>query len=88
MSKIKRTKILFIALAIVGVAIIITLSFMLPSNPYEIMPSVSMMYGDMPLWLIYSIEFSFLYLLILFAIYDKLIPSDEKKEKIILKGKI
>lgn len=77
----KRTKILFIALTIVGVAIIITLSFMLPSNPYEIMPSVSMMYGDMPLWLIYSIGFSFLYLLILFAIYDKLIPSDEKKKK-------
>lgn len=81
MSKIKRTKILFIALAIVGVAIIITLSFMLPSNPYEIIPSVSMMYGDMPLWLKCSIGFSFLYLLILFAIYDKLIPSDEKKDK-------
>lgn len=79
-SKIKRTKILFIALAIVGGAIIITLSFILPSNPYEIMPSVTMMLGDIPLWLMYSIEFAFLYLLILFAIYDKLIPSGEEKD--------
>lgn len=74
-------KILFSILAIVGVAIICVLSFVLPTNPYEIIPSISMMVGDMPLWLALIISLSFIYLLILFAIYDNLIPKESEEEK-------
>lgn len=74
-------KILFSILAIVGVAIICVLSFVLPTNPYEIIPSISMMVGDMPLWLALIISLSFIYLLISFAIYDNLIPKESEEEK-------
>ncbi len=72
-------KLLFVILSIVGVAIISVLSFILPSNPNEIIPSFTAMRGDMPLWSIYLIGFSFIYLLILWAIYDKIM---QKKSKI------
>lgn len=65
-------KIIFAILSIVGVAIISVLSFVIPSNPYEIIPSMTMTLGDMSLWLIYIIGFSFIYLLILWSIYDKI----------------
>lgn len=74
-------KILFSILAIVGVAIICVLSFVLPTNPYEIIPFISMMVGDMPLWLALIISLSFIYLLISFAIYDNLIPKESEEEK-------
>lgn len=73
-------KILFVILGIVGVAVISILSFVIPSNPYEIIPSLSMMHGDMPLWLMIIISFSFVYLLILYAVYDKFILKDSDRD--------
>lgn len=72
-------KVLFVALGIIGVAIISVLSFVIPSNPYEIIPSLTMMHGDMPLWLMLIISLSFIYLLILWAIYDKFILGKDKR---------
>ena len=72
-------KVLFVALGIIGVAIISILSFVIPSNPYEIIPSLTMMHGDMPLWLMLIISFSFIYLLILLAIYDKFILGKDER---------
>lgn len=72
-------KVLFVALGIIGVAIISVLSFVIPSNPYEIIPSLTMMHGDMPLWLMLIISFSFIYLLILWAIYDKFILGKDER---------
>ena len=72
-------KVLFVALGIIGVAIISILSFVIPSNPYEIIPSLTMMHGDMPLWLMLIISLSFIYLLILWAIYDKFILGKDKR---------
>lgn len=73
-------KVLFIILGIVGVAIISVLSFVIPSDPFEIIPSVTMMLGDMPLWLMSIIGFSFIYLLILYAVYDKFILKDSDRD--------
>lgn len=72
-------KVLFVALGIIGVAIISVLSFVIPSNPYEIIPSLTMMHGDMPLWLMLIISLSFIYLLILWAIYDKFILGKNER---------
>ena len=72
-------KVLFVALGIIGVAIISILSFVIPSNPDEIIPSLTMMHGGMPLWLMLIISFSFIYLLILWAIYDKFILGKDER---------
>ncbi len=76
-------KVLFVILGFVGVAIISFLSFIIPTNPYEIIPSFSMMHGDMPLWLMLIIAFSFIYLLILYAVYDKFIQKMQNDIKLL-----
>ncbi|MBE6144709.1 MAG: hypothetical protein E7169_03950 [Firmicutes bacterium] len=63
-------KIIFQVLAIVGVIIISILAFTLPSDPYEIIPAMSVMSFDKPLWACYMFGGSFLYLLVLLGIYD------------------
>lgn len=63
-------KIIFQVLAIVGVIIISILAFTLPSDPYEIIPAMSVMSFDKPLWACYMLGGSFLYLLVLLGIYD------------------
>lgn len=63
-------KIIFQVLAIVGVIIISILAFTLPSDPYEIIPAMSVMSFDKPMWACYMFGGSFLYLLVLLGIYD------------------
>lgn len=65
-------KIIFRVLAIVGVLTISILSFVLPKDPYMIIPSYTMIGFDKPLWLCYIVGGSFIYLLLLYFLYDKL----------------
>lgn len=65
-------KTFFQGLAIIGMIVICILAFTVPSNPYEIIPAMSVMSFDKPLWLAIIIGFGFLYLMILWSIYDKI----------------
>ena len=65
-------KTIFQVLATIGVTIIFILAFTLPKNPYEIIPAISVMSFDKPLWLCIFIVGSSVYLLILYTIYDNL----------------
>lgn len=63
-------KTIFQIMAIVGVIIFSILAFTLPQNPYEIIPAMTPMTFDKPLWLCYMVGGSFIYLIILYIIYD------------------
>ena len=65
-------KVLFKTLAIGGIIIIGIMSFVIPKNPYKIIPSLTVMSCDKPLWLCIIIGISIPYLLILYAIYEKI----------------
>lgn len=65
-------KTIFQVLATIGVIIIFILAFTLPKNPYEIIPAISVMSFDKPLWLCIVIVGSSVYLFILYTIYDNL----------------
>ena len=65
----KRT---FIILSVIGVVIISILSFTLPSDPYMDIPALTVVSFDKPLWFCIMVGGSFIYLLILYSIYDKL----------------
>lgn len=60
---------IFTMLSIFVVTIICVLSFILPSNPHKIIPSITAMGFDKPMWLCYFVTGSFLYLLILWSSY-------------------
>lgn len=64
--------IIFRLLAIVGVVFISVLSFVVPKDPFEIIPAMTVMSFDKPLWLCIMIGGSFVYLIILYNIYDYL----------------
>ena len=63
---------IFRVLAFVGVLVISILSFVLPQDPYMIIPSYTMMGFDKPLWLCYIVGGSLIYLLLLYFIYSKI----------------
>ena len=62
----------FQILGIVGFLIICLLAFIIPKNPYEIIPAMTMMSFDKPLWLCIILGGGFIYFLILYNIYDKI----------------
>lgn len=66
---------LFQILGIVGFLIICLLAFIMPKNPYEIIPAMTMISFDKPLWLCIIIVAGFFYLITLYAIYDKIIEK-------------
>lgn len=70
----------FQLLAIIGVVIITILSFTVPSDPNEILPALTPFTFDKPVWLCGVIGGNFLYLIILYAIYDKTKMYREKKK--------
>lgn len=72
---------IFRIMAVVGVIIISILAFTLPQNPYEIIPAMSIMSFDKPLWFAIIVSGSFIYLCLLYELYDYL------KEKCILEEK-
>lgn len=61
---------IFIFLELIGILVIIILSFLLLKNPYEIIPAISITGFDKPLWLCVVIIFSFVYSIILMYIYE------------------
>lgn len=67
---------IFVILAIVGMILIGVLAFAIPSNPNEIIPAMTITGFDKRLWFCIIFGFGFIYLMILWSIYDKL------KEKI------
>lgn len=77
------TRKIFQLLAIIGVVIISILSFTIPSNPNEILPALTPFSFDKPIWLCYVVGGNFLYLIVLYTIYDKTKTNREKKQSII-----
>jgi len=63
-------KIIFQILAFVGVVLICVCAFTIPKNPYEIIPALTVMSFDKPLWLCIVFGGGFLYLFLLYYIYE------------------
>lgn len=62
----------FQVLAVLGLIVISVLAFVVPSNPNEIIPAMTVMSFDKPLWLCIIVVGGLLYLISLYSIYDKL----------------
>ena len=63
---------IFKFLFVIGVIIILILSFVLPANPYKLVSSISTITFDRPLWLNIFLIVTFIYSIILIVIYDKI----------------
>ena len=63
---------IFKILGLGGFIVICIRAFTIPSNPHEIIPALTYMNFDKPLWLNIIICGSFLYEFILFCIYDSI----------------
>ncbi len=63
-------QILFKLLAVVGVISIGVLSLIIPEDPFKIIPALTVMSYDKPLWFCIMMGGSSLYLLALLSIYD------------------
>ena len=74
-------KIVFYALGVIGVVIISILAFVLPNDPYMIIPAMSVMSFDKPLWFAIIVSGSFIYLFVLSGIYDYLKEKSVDKRK-------
>lgn len=62
----------FQILGIMGFIAICILAFVIPSNPNQIIPALTVMSFDKPLWLCIIIGGGFIYLITLYSIYNKL----------------
>lgn len=60
----------FYTIGIIGVILICVLAFVLPQDPFEIIPAITMYSFDKPLWLCIVISGNFIYLSILYKIYN------------------
>lgn len=60
---------LFCTLAIIGIFLITIMAFEIPKNPFEMVPST--LSFDKPLWFCIAFFGSFLYIIILGIIYNK-----------------
>lgn len=63
---------IFKILAIGGFIAICIMAFTIPNNPHEIIPAITYMNFDKPLWLNIIICGGFIYEFILFCIYDEI----------------
>lgn len=61
---------IFLTIGIIGFMVIVYCAFTIPNNPYEIIPALTMMSFDKPLWLCIIIGGGFIYLLVLWSVYD------------------
>lgn len=59
----------FIITGLIGIIIICILSFIIPNNPYEMIPSFTYLSFDKPLWLCITLSGSFIYISLLYEIY-------------------
>lgn len=62
----------FQILGIMGFIAICILAFVIPSNPNQIIPALTVMSFDKPLWLCIIIGGGFIYLITLYSIYNKI----------------
>ena len=69
----------FHGLAITGMLIIVFIAFTIPKNPYEIIPALTVISFDKPLWFCIIFGGGFAYLITLYGIYEKL---DQKKSSL------
>lgn len=65
-------KLSFQVIGLVGVLIISYLAFTIPINPHEIIPAMSVMGFDKPLWLCIIVGCGVPYLIALWYVYDTL----------------
>ena len=63
---------IFIIIGVIGILIILCLSFIIPNNPFEYIYIPSIVAFNKPLWLYAFGGISFIYLTILRIIYEKL----------------
>ena len=59
----------FIIIGLIGIIIICILSFIIPKNPYEMIPSFTYLSFDKPLWLCITLSGSFIYINLLYELY-------------------
>lgn len=62
----------FMCLAIIGIIIISFFSFVIPSDPYIILPTMSLVGFDKPLWFAMMIIVGFFYLILISMVYYKI----------------
>lgn len=63
-------KLAFQIIGVLGFIIICICAFVIPNDPYEIIPAITIMDFDKPLWVCIVFGGGFLYLLSLYSIYD------------------
>ncbi len=66
-------KTIFYIIVLIGVMIIIAMSIIIPNNPNKIIPSITHFSISKPLWLDILISSSFIYFIIIYNIYEKII---------------
>lgn len=59
----------FIIIGLIGIIIICILSFIIPKDPYEMVPSFTYLSFDKPLWLCITLSGSFIYMSLLYELY-------------------
>ena len=69
----------FIVLGIIGSIIIFVCAFIVPSNPHEIIPAITYMSVDKPLWLELVIVGLFVYWCLLVNSYDWMIKKTKSQ---------
>jgi len=61
---------IFYTIGIIGMIIIDILTFIIPKNPYYIIPAITIYSFDKPLWLCIIMSCNFIFLGALYEIYD------------------
>ena len=69
----------FIVLGIIGSIVICVCAFTIPSNPHEIIPAITYMSVDKPLWLELVIVGLFVYWCLLVNSYDWMIKKTKSQ---------
>ena len=59
----------FTIISLMGIIIICILSFIIPKNPYQMIPSFTYLSCDKPLWLCITLSGSFIYISLLYELY-------------------
>lgn len=65
-------KTIFQCLSVVGLIVIIFLTFLTTSDPFLVIPALSIFSFDKPIWFCIILSSGFIYLLLLWFLYDKL----------------
>jgi hypothetical protein len=63
-------KVVFVVLGIIGFISISVAGFVIPKDPYKIVPAISIMGFDKPLWVCYMFGGGIIYIFLLYLCYD------------------